>query len=190
MLERISSYLNEVSNLALQISPDEIRRIADIIIEAYEHGNRIFVFGNGGGSATSAHFVCDLAKGTICQGKPRLKAISLSDNMPLLTAWANDTDYTNTFGEQLINLVEENDVVIGLSGSGMSPNVINALKIANDTGATSILLSGFDGGKAAEIAVESIVVPSDDMQQIEDVHLILTHIIFRCVRDHIANKQT
>jgi D-sedoheptulose 7-phosphate isomerase len=119
------------------------------------------------------------------EGRRRLRAVSLAQNIPLLTAWANDTDYTNTFGEQLRNMVQAGDVVIGLSGSGMSPNVINALKLANESGAVSVLLSGFQGGLAREVARLSIVVPSDDMQQIEDVHLILAHIIFRGVRDYI-----
>jgi D-sedoheptulose 7-phosphate isomerase len=185
MLERIRTYLGEISDLVMRIPPEEINRVSDLISRAYDTGRTVFVFGNGGGSATSAHFVCDLAKGTACPGRPRLKALSLADNMPLLTAWANDTDYQNTFGEQLVNLVQPGDVVIGLSGSGMSPNVVNALRVANESGAVSILLSGFDGGEAAGVATESIVVPSSDMQQIEDVHMILTHIIYRCVRDHV-----
>lgn len=185
MVESIEKYLGEVSELVLKIPSAAVERIASLILEAYTKGNRVFVFGNGGGSSTSAHFVCDLSKGTVTEGKPRLKAISLAENMPLLTAWANDTDYTNTFGEQLKNLVEEGDVVIGLSGSGMSPNVINAFHVANEAGAVSILFSGFDGGKALKVAADAIVVPSTDMQQIEDVHMILTHIIFRCLKREI-----
>ncbi|MCD4707928.1 MAG: SIS domain-containing protein [Candidatus Sabulitectum sp.] len=188
MVENIEKYLAEVSELVLRIPPSTVERITSLILEAYKKGNRIFVFGNGGGSSTSAHFVCDLAKGTITEGKPRLKAISLAENMPLLTAWANDTDYTNTFGEQLKNLVEQDDVVIGLSGSGMSPNVINAFHVANDAGAVSILLSGFVGGNALKAASDAIVVPSTDMQQIEDVHMILTHIIFRCLKREIEES--
>ena len=188
MVARIEKYLEEVSKLVLKIPSEVVERIASVIFEAYKKGNRIFVFGNGGGSSTSAHFVCDLAKGTISEGKPRLKAISLAENIPLLTAWANDTDYTNTFGEQLKNLVEQGDVVIGLSGSGMSPNVINAFHVANQAGAVSILLSGFDGGNALKAATDAIVVPSSDMQQIEDVHMILTHIIFRCLKREIAES--
>ncbi|MCK5787071.1 MAG: SIS domain-containing protein [Candidatus Sabulitectum sp.] len=188
MLAKIEKYLDEVSKLVLKIPSSAVERIASVIFNAYKNGNRIFVFGNGGGSSTSAHFVCDLSKGTITEGKPRLKAISLAENIPLLTAWANDTDYTNTFGEQLKNLVEHGDVVIGLSGSGMSPNVINAFYVANDAGAESILLSGFDGGTAVRVAGDSIVVPSSDMQQIEDVHMILTHIIFRCLKRAIEES--
>jgi D-sedoheptulose 7-phosphate isomerase len=185
MINEIRTYLDQVSGLVLKTPPERIHRITEIILDAYSRGKTIFVFGNGGGSATSAHFVCDLAKGTAMEGRRRLKALSLSENMSLMTAWANDTDYTNTFGEQLKNLVEEGDIVIGLSGSGMSPNVINAFQVANEAAAFSILLSGFQGGRAVEVAKESIVVPSDDMQQIEDVHLMLCHIIFRCVRDGI-----
>jgi len=187
MLDEIRTYLDQVSDLVLQTPPESIRSITQIILDAYGRGSTVFVFGNGGGSATSAHFVCDLAKGTAMEGRPRLKALSLSENMPLMTAWANDTDYTNTFGEQLRNLVEEGDIVIGLSGSGMSPNVINAFQVASEAGAFPILLSGFRGGRAVEVARESIVVPSNDMQQIEDVHLMLCHIIFRCVREGIRN---
>ena len=160
MLKEISTYLNQVSDLALKIPSKNIEELVRIILEAYENGRRVFVFGNGGGSATSSHFVCDLAKGTVTPGKPRLKAVSLSDNVPLITAWANDTDYTNTFGEQLKNLVEERDVVVGFSGSGMSPNVINAFMIANEAGAISVLFSGFNGGEAVNIVKKSIVVPS------------------------------
>lgn len=186
MLDMIRSYLDGVSSLAMRIPPEEIRRVTDTILQAWRNGRRVFVFGNGGGSATSAHFVCDLAKGTSSPDRRRLKAISLAENVPLLTAWANDTDYTNTFGEQLRNLVEPGDVVIGLSGSGRSPNVVNALRLANEMGAVSVLFSGYDGGEAAHVASESIIVPSDDMQQIEDVHLILAHIVFRCVKEQMV----
>ncbi len=189
MVESIEKYLSEVSKLVLKIPPASVERITSLIMDAYRKSRRVFVFGNGGGSSTSAHFVCDLSKGTACEGKPRLKAISLAENIPLLTAWANDTDYTNTFGEQLKNLVEPGDVVIGLSGSGMSPNVINAFKVAHQAGATAVLFSGFDGGMAVKVAHDSIVVPSEDMQQIEDVHMILTHIVFRMLKREIEGLE-
>jgi len=189
MINEITTYLDQVSSLVLKIPADSIERITAIILKAYTEDRTIFVFGNGGGSATSAHFVCDLAKGTAAKGRKRLRALSLADNMPLLTAWANDTDYTNTFGEQLLNHVRSGDIAIGLSGSGMSPNIISAFEVANEAGACSILLSGFEGGKAVEIAQESIVVPSNDMQQIEDVHLMLCHIIFRCLRDGMSKLE-
>lgn len=190
MLKEISDYLDQVSSLVLKIPSRNIEALARIILEAYWKGKRVFIFGNGGGSSTSSHFVCDLAKGTAMEGRPRLKAISLAENVPMITAWANDTDYTNTFGEQLRNLVEKDDVVIGLSGSGMSPNVINAFRVAREAGATSVLLSGFKGGRATEVADRSIIVPCEDMQQIEDVHLILCHIVFRIVRSRIWGEES
>ena len=185
MQKEINAYFDQISTLVQKIPSKNIEELVRIIFEAYNNGRRIFIFGNGGGSATSSHFVCDLAKGTATPGKPRLKAVGLSDNVPLITAWANDTDYTNTFGEQLKNMVEEGDVVIGLSGSGMSPNVINAFRVANRIGAISVLLSGYSGGEAVNEAMLSIVVPSEDMQHIEDIHLILCHIVFRMVRRKI-----
>ena len=188
MLEEIGRYLNQISSLVLKIPSENIEQLANILLKAYRNGNRVFIFGNGGGASTSSHFACDLAKGTVIPGKPRLKALSLSVNVPLMTAWANDTDYTNTFGEQLKNLVEKDDVVIGLSGSGMSPNVINAFKVANRAEAVSVLLSGFRGGEAVKVANISIVVPSEDMQQIEDIHLMLCHIVFRMIRSRIENE--
>ncbi|MBD3277407.1 MAG: SIS domain-containing protein [Candidatus Aegiribacteria sp.] len=178
-----------MSSLVLKIPSENIEELANILLKAYRNGNRVFIFGNGGGASTSSHFACDLAKGTATPGKPRLKALSLSDNVPLITAWANDTDYTNTFGEQLMNLVEKDDVVMGLSGSGMSPNVINAFKVANRAGAVSVLLSGFRGGEAVKVANSSIVVPSEDMQQIEDIHLMLCHIVFRMIKSRIQNDE-
>ncbi len=188
MQKEISAYFNQISALVLKIPTKDIEELVMIIFEAYKKGKRIFIFGNGGGSATSSHFVCDLAKGTAIPGKPRLKAVSLSDNVPLITAWANDTDYTNTFGEQLKNLAEEGDIVIGLSGSGMSPNVINAFRVANRIGAISVLLSGYSGGEAVDVANRSIIVPSEDMQHIEDIHLMLCHVVFRMVRSRIREQ--
>ena len=188
MQKEISTYFDQISVLVLKIPSKNIEKLVRIVFEAYKKGRRVFIFGNGGGSATSSHFVCDLAKGTVTTGKPRLKAVSLSDNIPLITAWANDTDYTNTFGEQLKNLVEEGDVVIGLSGSGMSPNVINAFRVANKAGAISVLLSGYNGGEAVHVADTSIIVPSEDMQHIEDIHLMLCHIVFRMVRKMIRGE--
>ncbi|NOQ21538.1 MAG: SIS domain-containing protein [Candidatus Aegiribacteria sp.] len=190
MQKEINTYFDQISTLVHKIPSKNIEELVKVIFEAYKKGRRIFIFGNGGGSATSSHFVCDLAKGTATPGKPRLKAVSLSDNVPLITAWANDTDYTNTFGEQLKNLVEEGDIVIGLSGSGMSPNVINAFRVANKSGAISVLLSGYSGGDAVNEALLSIIVPSEDMQHIEDIHLMLCHIVFRMVRGRIRRDES
>jgi len=119
-------------------------------------------------------------------GRRRIKAVSLSTNVPIITAWANDTDYTNTFGEQLYNLADERDVAVALSGSGMSPNIINALKVIKELGGTGVLFSGGDGGEAKKHADVSVLVPSRNMQIVEDVHMVLGHVIFTLLRDRMG----
>lgn len=148
-----------------------------ILAEANKNNKKVFICGNGGSAATASHFVCDLAKGTIVKGRKRFKVIGLTDNIPLMTAWSNDTSYANLFKEQLENLIEEGDVVIGISGSGNSENVLNALLLANERLAITIGLTGFEGGKLKGVAQECLVVPSNSMEQIEDIHLMLEHLI-------------
>src|ERR1700694_48881 len=133
------------------ISLSDLQKVLRILEEGYHHGHRIFVMGNGGSAATASHFALDLAKNTIMPGAPRVKAISLTDHVPLITAWSNDTHYEHIFAEQLANLIEPGDVVIGISASGNSPNVINAVKLAQRSRATTIGLLGATGGKLKSI---------------------------------------
>ncbi len=186
MLDFINAYLEQIKETIGNIPVVKIHEVLDIIFEAYKNNKCLFVFGNGGSAATASHIACDAAKGTVAPNKRRFKALCLSDNAPLITAWANDTDYKNTFGEQLKNFVQRGDVALGLSFSGMSPNVINAFKTANEAGATSILFSGRNGGEAKEVAKVHVLVPSDHMQQIEDIHAMLNHIIFMALKERIA----
>src|SRR5438067_13348396 len=118
---------------------------------AYRNGHRIFIMGNGRSAATASEFALDLAKNTIMQRAPRLKAISLTDHVPLITAWSNDTAYEHIFAEQLANMIEPGDVAIGISASGNSPNVINALRLARQSGASTIGLLGAKGGKVKDL---------------------------------------
>src|SRR5436190_18198144 len=129
------------------ISLQQLQHVLQLLEETYYSGHRIFIMGNGGSAATASHFALDLAKNTIMPGAPRLKAISLTDNVPLITAWSNDTAYENIFAEQLANMIEPGDVVIGISTSGYSPNVINALMQARQYRAATIALLGSRGGK-------------------------------------------
>jgi D-sedoheptulose 7-phosphate isomerase len=129
---------------------------------------------------------CDLGKGCNVEGKKRFRAISLSDNIPLMTAWGNDTSYDNIFSEQLENLVQAGDLVIGISGSGNSPNVLNALKLARKKKAKTIGLTGFQGGKMKELCDICLVVPSDNMQRIEDAHLIIEHALSLYLKEKIT----
>src|ERR1700687_934314 len=129
------------------ISLPHLETVLRLLEEAYRNGRRIFIMGNGGSAATASHFALDLAKNTIMPGVPRLKAISLTDHVPLITAWSNDIAYEHIFAEQLANMIEPGDVAIGISTSGNSPNVINALRLARECQASTIGLLGAKGGK-------------------------------------------
>jgi len=178
--EFTSDYIKKLKGIMDELPLEKIEKIADILLEAYEKGKYVYIMGNGGSAATAAHMVCDLAKGTIwpvSPGDKRFRVMGMSDNIPLMTAWTNDIDYSQVFREQLLNLVGEGDVVIGISGSGSSENVIKAIKYANSCSATTIGFSGCGGGKLKEITKECIVVKSHNMERVEDVHLIISHII-------------
>ncbi len=181
-LEIIKSYLSQVGTTLDNLPLDEVVKIVEVLGEAHDRGNSIFIFGNGGSAATASHFASDLAKGTICKGKPRFKAFALTDNVPLLSAWANDTDYSNVFAEQLENFVEPRDIVIAISGSGNSPNVLNGAKVAKAKGATTIGFIGFDGGKLEDLVDIPLIVRNHNIEQVEDVHLLLGHVITTCLR--------
>ena len=174
----IEDYLATVRQTLTELPTAEIQRLVDSILSARAADKQIFVFGNGGSAATASHFACDLGKGTIQRGKRRLRVISLCDQIPMMTAWANDADYSDIFVEQLGNLLNEEDLVIGISSSGNSPNVLKALRYAKDQRATTAALTGFRGGQVKDIVDQCLIVPSTSVQIIEDIHLILGHIIF------------
>lgn len=180
--ETIKKYISEVDATLEGLPIDKIVQVVALLEEARLKAKRVFIFGNGGSAATASHFAADLSKGAICEGKPRIRAFALTDNIPLLSAWANDTSYENIFAEQLENLIEAGDIAIAISGSGNSANVLNGVKVAEAKGATTIGFIGFDGGKLKELADITIIVPSDNMEQIEDIHLLLGHIITTCLK--------
>ena len=178
----IKTYLSEVGATLGELPVDITAQVIELIEMARAEGKRIFTFGNGGSAATASHFASDLSKGAISPGKPRIRAFALTDNLPLLSAWANDTAYENIFAEQLENLVEGGDIAIAISGSGNSQNVLNGVKVAKAKGASAIGFIGFDGGKLKSLVDLAVVVPSDNMEQVEDIHLLLGHIITTCLR--------
>jgi D-sedoheptulose 7-phosphate isomerase len=178
----VSRYIDQVRQ-SMQVLPAEvIIQVAEAIRAARLSGRRIFIFGNGGSAATATHMACDLSKGGIVPGQPRIKAVSLCDNLPLLSAWANDSNYDNVFAEQLDNLIEEGDIALGISGSGNSPNILNAIQLANSRGALTIGFCGFDGGKLAQLVDIPVVVRNNCMEQVEDVHLMIEHLITSYLR--------
>ncbi len=180
--DTIKGYISDISTTLGGLPVDKIVESVDLLERARLKGSKVFIFGNGGSAATASHFANDLSKGAICEGKPRMKAFALTDNIPLLTAWANDTSYENIFAQQLENYVDPGDIVIGISGSGNSPNVLEGVKVAQKKGATAIGFIGFDGGKLKSLVDIAIIVPSHSMEQVEDIHLLLEHVITTCLR--------
>ena len=187
ILEAIDAYFTELEQMVRCISLLNLQQVLSLLENAYHNGRRIFIMGNGGSAATASHFALDLAKNTIMPGAPRLKAISLTDHVPLITAWSNDTAYEHIFAEQLANMIESGDVVIGISASGNSPNVINALRFARAFHASTIGLLGAKGGKIKELVDAYVLAPGQNIEQEEDAHMILAHVITRHMR-HVVHS--
>lgn len=179
----IKNYLDELKITLDNLDEDQIHSIIDQLNKCRKEGKRVFLCGNGGSAAAASHFANDLAKLTISEGKPRMKVISLTDNLPLITAWANDSHYDDCFVEQLKNHFQPGDTLLAISGSGNSGNIIKAVEYVNQNNGFTIGLTGFEGGKLAAIANKSIVVNSDSMQRIEDVHTILIHLIASVLKE-------
>lgn len=172
------SYLSTLSGLLESISESQVNVVIDAVRMAYLEGRQLFTMGNGGSAATASHIANDFAKCVPPVGGRPFRAMALTDNIPLMLSWANDTEYGNIFSEQLRNWVQPGDVVIGISGSGGSENVIRAIELANAAGAVTIGLSGYDGGRLLKTARLNLHVPIFNMQQAEDVHMVFCHLIF------------
>ncbi len=170
---------------------EAVRKIVPIFLKAREEDRTIFFIGNGGSASTASHFVVDIAKGTRPSLEPgtakkRFRCLALNDNVPSVMAWANDTDYSRVFAEQLRNLAGPGDVLVAISGSGNSPNVLEAVRAARDLGLTTIGLTGMGGGKLKGMVDVPLVVPSNSMQHTEDVHLVVLHLLTAYLRDRQA----
>ena len=169
-------YLVDLKELINGINMNEITEFIKEIENVYKNGKTIFIMGNGGSAATASHFACDINKGVSLKLQKKFKVLCLNDNIPIMLAYANDISYDSIFIEQLKNYLVKDDLVIGISGSGNSKNVLNAIEYANEIGARTFGIIGFDGGKLKDIAQKSLIVSSYDMQKIEDCHMILTHL--------------
>jgi D-sedoheptulose 7-phosphate isomerase len=190
MIEELArEYVTEETRILGHLPLEAVRQVVEVLQDAYAHERQIFVMGNGGSAATASHVACDINKGLGLGRDTRFRMICLNDNIPTMLAYANDVSYSDVFVEQLQNFVRSHDVVIGISGSGNSENVIKAVKLANARGAVSIGMTGFDGGRLARAARVSIVVPSRDMQMIEDMHLILCHMLFRLLAKTLPSPE-
>jgi D-sedoheptulose 7-phosphate isomerase len=188
-ISNASQYFEELQRIMVSFPKDGIDEIANILVGAYDAGRTVFLCGNGGSASLASHFACDLGKGTAyCNGGKRLRALSLTDNLPTLTAWANDSSYEDVFSEQLRNFVQPGDVALAISCSGNSRNVLNALQVARDAGATTVGISGFQGGEMKSLCDICVIIPSTNMQIIEDLHLAMVHSIFRIVYSRISRR--
>jgi len=177
--EAISNYVRSVQTILESLDLAEIDAVARILKKAYEEERTIFVMGNGGSGSTASHMACDLNKGACLHAKKKFRVMALTDNLPTIMAIANDIDYESIFVEQLKNFVRPGDVVMGISGSGNSPNVLRAIEYARAAHCTTIGVCGYQGGKLKPMVDCCFHVKINDMQVVEDVHLMLGHILMR-----------
>jgi D-sedoheptulose 7-phosphate isomerase len=170
-------YRDELLKTIDAIDLDKVQQAIDIFIEARDRGRHIFVCGNGGSASTASHFVTDMVKGASYNADTRFRIMSLVDSIPTLTAYSNDVSYDCVFAEQLKNFAQPGDVVVAVSGSGNSPNVLRAVEYANSAGCTTVALTGRDGGRLGPMAKLNIQVSHPHMGRIEDAHMIVLHMI-------------
>lgn len=175
-------YLEDIKQTLEKISSEAIDQVIAILQAARMHGRQVFIMGNGGSASTASHFTCDLAKNTRQPSMPAFRVMGLTDNIALFSAYANDEGYENVFLKQLEALLQPGDVVLAISGSGNSQNVVRAIQYANARGALTIALTGMTGGLLKKIAQFVIHVPNPNIDQVEDIHLMLEHIICRGLR--------
>jgi D-sedoheptulose 7-phosphate isomerase len=160
-----------------QIDLDKVSQAIEWFREARQNGQQIFVCGNGGSASTASHFVCDMVKGASYKRPSRFRILALTDSLATLTAYSNDVSYDVVFEEQLKNFARPGDLVMAISGSGNSPNVIRAVQYANSAGCRTLALTGRDGGRLGPLAQLNLQVPVPHMGRIEDAHMIICHMI-------------
>lgn len=183
VMERIRSYIAALRETADRLPVDRIAHVVEALQMARLNGKQVFIMGNGGSASTASHFVCDLAKNTRRPGLPHFRVIGLTDNMAIFSAYANDEGYENVFAAQLANLVEEGDIVIAISASGNSANVIRAVEEARRHNAVTIGFTGFDGGRLASLIDVHVHVDSHVIEHVEDIHLMLEHMIVKTLKE-------
>lgn len=187
-MDFIDTYLTRLSQSLQSVSRPDLHKVCDALMTAWGEERTIFLLGNGGSAATASHMMNDLNKLTITPGKKRFRAIALTDNMPLVTAWANDASFSLSFAEPLRNLMQPGDFVIAISTSGNSPNLIKAVETAYEIGGTVIALLGDAGGRLAEMADLVVRFPDPHQGRQEDGHLIFNHVIAGELRERLKSQ--
>jgi D-sedoheptulose 7-phosphate isomerase len=185
-IDQYQQYVAELKQTLDQLPWQAIQDTVSLLHYARLSDKQVFIMGNGGSAATASHMACDLGKNTVLPGRPRFRILALTDNMALFSAHANDFGYENVFAEQLASFVRRGDVVVGISTSGNSPNVLKGMELARAVGAVTIGWSGYEGGQLAQMVDVALVVPNRCVEQIEDVHMMLEHLITTALRRAIA----
>ncbi len=180
--EWVEMYLAELAQVLVALPREPLLALVAALRRARVEGRRVFLFGNGGSAATAAHMACDFGKNIRGPERPGLRVIALADNLPTLTAYANDEGYDRVFAEPLRTLAEPGDLALAISGSGNSPNVLRALETARAMGLTTLGLTGFAGGKMKDLVDICLIVPAAQMEQIEDVHMVIDHLLTGLLR--------
>lgn len=192
-IESSSKYLNGLKKCLDALSLDQIAEVIGCLESAYQHQKQVFIIGNGGSAATASHMACDLGKNCLPRSAGgnmlRFRVVALTDNVPWMTALANDLGYKYIFSEQLKNLAHDGDLVVVISGSGNSPNIVEGVTVAKTLGATVVGILGFDGGVVREMVDAYVLVNSDNYGYIEDVHLILDHLFTAHFRTLSISKE-
>lgn len=182
-MEQIPAYIAVLQETINRLPVHLIEKVVEALQAARLSGRQVFIMGNGGSASTATHFVCDLAKNTRREGLPHYRVIGLTDNMAIFSAYANDEGYESVFASQLANLINDEDIVIGISASGNSPNVIHGMEEAQKHNAITIGFTGFDGGRLGTMVDLNIHVKSNIIEHVEDIHLMLEHMIVKTIKE-------
>jgi len=175
----IIGYFDKLKQTIDRTSIDDLNTLMNVLVNAKNSDRHIFIMGNGGSSATASHYVCDFNKGVSLNLEKKFKFICLNDNLPSIMAYANDMSFDDIFVEQLKNFLRKDDLVLGISGSGNSKNVLKAIEYANQNGAITIGLTGYDGGQLKKMVRYGVHIPVNDMQITEDLHMVLDHCMMK-----------
>jgi D-sedoheptulose 7-phosphate isomerase len=189
MKQQMDCYLERLHATVDALPRDHMEALGETLFRAYRNNKQVFLLGNGGSSSTASHMAADLAKNTIGPNMKRFRIMSLNDNAAVMTALANDLGYEHVFSEQLTNLIQAGDVLIVVSASGNSPNVLRAMRYARSCSAEVVGLLGFDGGEAAALSDLPLIVPSDHYGVVEDIHLIVNHILVDYFKTRLAEDR-
>jgi D-sedoheptulose 7-phosphate isomerase len=192
----VATYLTTEADLLARLPQEPLAALVQMVIDTYESGGKLITMGNGGHGATASHLVNDMGKHLFVTDdrtafvvkEKGFRTLCLNDSWATLTAWANDMGYDSCFAAPLANWVEPNDLVLGISGSGNSPNVLKAFEVARQAGAKTVCLSGRGGGKAREVADLVVTVPSDNVLQVEDAHMTIAHLCTEVVRKYVQRN--